>query len=67
MRRKLSTESSESGSVANNDVKGVVRRRKTWRFCAQVVHLVMVLLTSRIWRSQSACNCSKAYVDQWKG
>jgi len=38
----MSTETSVSGSVAGIRVKGVVFRGKERRFCARVVHLVMV-------------------------
>jgi len=42
MSPKMSTDSSVRGSVARNRVKGVLCRRKARRFCAHVVHLVMV-------------------------
>jgi len=46
MGPKMSTETSVSGSVAGIRVKGGVCRRKARRFCAHVVHLVMVFWMS---------------------
>jgi len=43
MGPKMSMDSSSSGSVAGNKVRGVMCRRKARQFCAHAVHLAMVI------------------------
>jgi len=38
-----------------------------WKRPKREDYLIFLLLASKKWRLQSACNHSTAYVDQWKG